>query len=432
MNLALTSLLIIGSAPANAKVDAIRVHDASSGCGYSNVRDYEWRGDLGGFRRGDVLRTQQEVDTLRVSVLASKDKSVDVLAQIGFTPAQLVARREEILAAAWPPSLDDGEPRDVPGSVEALLSYEKLAPLVLAELVGPRHGTEQRELRVVLPGTPVITIESDSLSPWKLPWHVSVGAEQWDCADVSMTRSLARFVDADGPNGELVDGTRYWTDEFWHDRRFWRWSALYRELDSALAARRYTPLDGYAQAMERFTIDRVSSGQMNLLPDALVFELTPRSASPLDHARWWNTLVDKRPVSTWNDFVTVFDCARECVAAHAWLAAWKAAGPNRTLSLDAMGKYGFPGGVRRSNVVPPWRDAGFQGEPEFQVLLCRGRDWCGTVWLSRQEPGTLVEMASGGTTEHWFDRLEVAFHPAAPTYGRIDANGKCEVRTVGR
>jgi len=73
--------------------------------------------------------------------------------------------------------------------------------------------------------------------------------------------------------------------------------------------------------------------------------------------------------------------------------------------------------------------------------------WCGTVWLSSQARGALIQTANpdalfeaADTNEtadtkkrvngHWFDALAFSFHPMEPTYGRVDADGKFELRTI--
>jgi hypothetical protein len=83
-------------------------------------------------------------------------------------------------------------------------------------------------------------------------------------------------------------------------------------------------------------------------------------------------------------------------------------------------------------VLPPWKDAQFRGEPEFEILMRRQGSWCGTVWLSSTEPGALIETAHKGPGDHWFDRLEFSFHPKEPSYGRVDAAGNFELRTIAK
>jgi hypothetical protein len=45
-----------------------------------------------------------------------------------------------------------------------------------------------------------------------------------------------------------------------------------------------------------------------------------------------------------------------------------------------------------------------------------------------------VKAGAGSPPRHWFDDLAFSFHPNAspPTYGRVDGDGRFELRTMQR
>ena len=64
--------------------------------------------------------------------------------------------------------------------------------------------------------------------------------------------------------------------------------------------------------------------------------------------------------------------------------------------------------------------------------LRREGKWCATVFLDREQAGALITRAEPGEGEHWLDALEFSFQPRGkpPTYGRVDAAGQFELRTL--
>ena len=83
-------------------------------------------------------------------------------------------------------------------------------------------------------------------------------------------------------------------------------------------------------------------------------------------------------------------------------------------------------------VLPAWHDAGFEGEPDFELILRREGNACATVFLARARAGALITFAQPGEGDHALDRLQVSFHPRAkpPTYVLVDTAGRIELRTL--
>src|SRR6185295_13714293 len=97
--------------------------------------------------------------------------------------------------------------------------------------------------------------------------------------------------------------------------------------------------------------------------------------SLLNAAWWWSPLHDGKPSATWKDFASVYDAASACVEKQKWLKEWKLSRPGRTLELHAVGRVGFAETMRDHFVVAPWKDAGLEGEPEFEIALRRDDKW---------------------------------------------------------
>ena len=425
------SLASIGQAPQSA--EPIKVSDGNQNGMHGSLLKYEWSPVEGGFRREDRFITSEEVAALRSQILATSSVPHDLLAQVGVTPASVQEHRLDILRAAWPEALRPAEDETppLPSELDHLVSYEELSPAVVDALTGRLIGKRSRyELRIEIPGDPPITVESIGTVACTMPWTIKIPGSSWQCSDVSLSRSLMRLLDSEGASRTTIYGARPWDDGFWSDREFWS-GVVGDKLDSALSERLARSMDGYAEAMTRYQLERIASGRsLGSRKWALMLTITARAPNAIDAARWWTPLEDFRPSSSWMDFISVHDAARSCVERHGWLLEWKNAGPNRTLELQAVGRTGYEEFKLETFVTPPWRDAGFTGDPEFEILLRREGTACGSVWLSSEEQGALITTMYRGMGDHWLDRQQVFFHPKEPYYGIVTAAGQFEARTI--
>jgi hypothetical protein len=127
-----------------------------------------------------------------------------------------------------------------------------------------------------------------------------------------------------------------------------------------------------------------------------------------------------------------FDEVAAAAATQGWLAEWKAAGPNRHIEAQIVGITPLAETSVDEFLQPAWAHAGFAGTPQVELLLRRGDKWCGTVFLAHDDGRALIPSAQPGPGEHWFDKLELSFHPRAepPTYAVVDGKGRCVVREI--
>jgi hypothetical protein len=413
--------------------EAIKIHDSGGRPFHSTKLDYEWASEPGGFRRGEDFISAGDIGLLRHRILRTMGTPSDVLVQMGVTPESVREHRDEILRAAWPElhPFPTGKPVQVSPAIERIVDYGQLAPTLLAFWTGNgfQGMSTHYALRIEIPGEPNIAVRSEGKVPWSLPLIFEAGERSWHNSDLSILRELARLVELEGPNSHETMGRRYWSEGFWSNRTLWK-GLVGTDLDQVLTVERSSLLEGFSKAMRRFRIERASSGTINGEPEALQLDIVALAPGTLDGVRWWNLLEAGEPTSDWNQFIALFDTAEACMDRHGFLREWKQAGAERTLQIDAVGSIGFAERRLQSFVLVPWRDAGFGGKPEFEVLLRRKGDWCGTIWLSSQESGALITTMHSGKGDHWLDDEHVSFHPTRPTYGRVDDQGHFEVRLI--
>ena len=422
--------------------ETIAVRDSWSGCYGSARLDYEWRRAGDAFEYGERRIDAADVEAIVSMILACREEPEDVLAQVGVTREVVAAARDHIFANAVSRALADenGALPPVPPDLEYLFGYDHLAPLLRRELVDGLASTNIRSITVTFPGDPPLVVKSISQTPWMLPWHVTHGDREWRVADPAISRALLPLADPTGPNARLLDGEEYWTKTLWTEPVwFWR-RAIGAELDAALSEDIYVQLAGYAELVPRLRIESAYSGSVNLQPEALFIELESYARSPIDAARWWNFLEDGVPTATWHDFLAMHERATRAVERETWLLDWKAAGPNRTLSLEVTGTGGLSESMPEIFVEPLWRDARFAGRAELELKLYRDDDWCGTVFLSSIVGGAVIatmrpaERPEPDVGAHWLDALDFSFHPRSrpAEYGRVDDEGEFELRTLER
>src|SRR5688500_18740264 len=81
------------SDPAQAGT-SIRVHDEGAGCFHFDSRDYEWKAEPGGYRRGQAFVTSVSIEALRAELMSRAPVPADLLGQAGFDPSAAGAHRD--------------------------------------------------------------------------------------------------------------------------------------------------------------------------------------------------------------------------------------------------------------------------------------------------------------------------------------------------
>lgn len=457
--LALLRPLLMSGLAGGADEASVEVVQNARGCFHDDNHQHEWRLVGEQFTWGDRKLARGDVAALKKTIVAARHEVPDLLAEVGVTRESLAAHRGEILALAAPETFKrdaKGGVPELPPELEPLLEWERVAPLLKKELLGrSRISTEHRLVRVTFAGDgPTVVVESESLVPWMLPWKVTVDGQTFESEDLAVPRALLQLLDPKGPCAGNVDGSSRWPDRAWSNLIFWQ-SYLGREMDRALSARLYTGLDGWSLASQLFTVREVMTGNVNLQPESMFFELDSKAPLAIDRARWHDLLVAGRPSKSWDDFLALHERAEACVETQHWLLDWKSSSPKRHIELQAAGTSGISETMVDFLVLPAWKDAGFAGHPEFELLLREDQRAVGTIYLSSEATGTLIVSAhpdrvrdpqtetdmpppaapaKDAPPHHWFDDLAFFFHPRGepPTYGRVDADGRAEVRTMER
>src|SRR5437867_2360588 len=148
----------------HASGDPVRVFEHLSGCEAASVdRAYEWEDEGDHYRLEGRTFRRALVEEVRRLVLASTSGPPDLLAQVGFTPGAVAAHRKEILESAWPRDVRawPDRPRELPPEIWDRVPFEGIAKDALDHLLTRGWWrTTQREFRVTLPGSPVITVHS--------------------------------------------------------------------------------------------------------------------------------------------------------------------------------------------------------------------------------------------------------------------------------
>jgi hypothetical protein len=382
----------------------------------------------------EALKVLRERILQELCVL-EKDPDASCIQELGLDAESFAAHRDAWLSAALPEYWTiGGVVPELPPDAKAQLTWKRwareIAHWVCAGRLQSLHGVG---LQIELPGDPVIVVSGPSEVPWTLPWDVRVGDRRWHSADVGISRAAQPFAPTDGAFVDHLDGERYWAVEFWSDRRFWNHS-VGRVLDEALCREAYERLEGWGIAAGFLRVNSAVTGKVDGAQHAMHFDLSWRSRSPIERVRWWAPGRGRELAHTWIELLTVWQDAKHTVIRESWIDDWKRAGQARTVTLDLVGLTIADDMLLETLTLPAWRAAEFHGRPDWRLQLRRGREVSATVFLSRDQPGALIASSHPGAGAHWLDPQEFRFHPHGdpPTFGRVDAVGNFERRTLPR
>jgi hypothetical protein len=203
------------------------------------------------------------------------------------------------------------------------------------------------------------------------------------------------------------------------------------------ALRKCESLKGYADLQKQFTLEQARQGYINRLEESLFTILRAESAKSLNAAWWFNPIASGKARYDWNDFLKLFHRVDSRLSRHTWLADWRAATSNRRLELHAFGREPEAEADEIAfQVLPIWREAGFAGKPQYEVLARLADTSWFQMFFNDQDPRLLVSYSMDPPAKplHWLDGIDVEFHPkcepGAPSskYAVIEQNGQMQIR----
>lgn len=412
-------------------IEVIQVFERVTGCfAPSEGRHYQWSRDGDSYRLGRSTVSLADVGSIRTLLLSSTSETRDVLASIGVTAETVLGHEKSILPQAhplgkWVLEHNGGK---APSAVRDLLRSDELRAAMLDHLLYRGwSSTGGIQYSVTLPGKPAITATSRTPVGWMLPWRIEADGRTWESANVEISKALLRFADDASVVRATLNGTQYWSSEFWTESSFWFFQQ--ERFDAPVCEATCTLIPGFDRVADRFRIE--SSRLMNL--ESLQVDLKLPPASPIDRVRWWIRIDEGSPTSDWTGLFPVHDRAAAAVQKEPWIDAWRNMGLERSVRLDVAGKIGMSRPSIDRDVISCWHHAGFEGEPEWQLHLDRSSEEAATVHLSSEQTGGIITSARAAAAGHWLDGLEL-FLSSTDTLGyvRVDPHGSWQRRTFDR
>jgi hypothetical protein len=422
--LGLLTLILLSACAATQRPpsDPILVVDSNRGCeGAGPHLEYRWEREGDWFVRGDEKVPAGLVTRLReVALSALAVETAPLPPELRFTDETVLYHSSDIWEAArkWRPWLADW--------VEPDIDRAQVAKVARERLIDPATDTNWSTLSITLPGTPPVTITTESQVPYAQPWLVAVGeAPPRKVLSVRLSRYVMLLVDPSGPNYRHLEGAGYWANGFWQDDDLWSrifgndWNRQYaREL--------CTEIEGWSDIEKDWRLESADIGDINRQPLSLQPDLTAKHDSLIESVRWWNRIDDGEPRFEWSSFLEVHGRATEAAARLPFLTRWKEAGKNRVISLDAVGRVGHTETQASFFHAPVWTHSKLQGEPSFELLLRIDGDHVATVLLGDESDGAIV--LTGHETLR--GTAGIRFHPTVGDYAIVRPDGGVEQRRM--
>lgn len=202
-------------------------------------------------------------------------------------------------------------------------------------------------------------------------------------------------------------------------------TAAYREVGERrgeeqtdqLAKRMAEELDSYDALQREFRVEESTLGWINGLPYSLYLQLRALKPRLVDAAWWFNPAENERARYDWNQFLAVHRSVERAADAHPWLAAWKQAGPKRSVEAQIFALRPYTETDVARFATPAWKHATLKGMPGYQLLLRRDGRACATIYLGKEDERALIldvqppiDEGNDGS-RHWLDDLTVSYHP---------------------
>jgi hypothetical protein len=412
-----------GAQPARA-ADFIKVSDTIDGCFEHKKSECEYKKVGGQFVDKDKKIDERTVADVIKTFMESRKTTSFNAGELGITEESVARHHDQMVEAAvhW----QSGVPRVVPKDLAYLFQLPNVAAQAETRMRMYENSTTKACLSVSINDSSSnpqsIEVTSDKLCAWMLPWTVKVGQESWKTYSLDVPRAVAKIAPAGGPNYPLLDGSKYWSDEFYTDEHLWSLSAgekLSRQAARDLAA----GLVGYDEAMKKFELTDSSLASVFVEPYSLVLDLKPKDSSTISSIKWYDHIQDRQPSANWSTFL---ENAQKCISAadqHTFLKEWLAGGADRTITCEISGKQCYAGLNMSPGVKKAWSNAKMPGNPEIAVDLRVGKGWRATIFLSPGEPRALVVGCRPGEGAHWLDKQTVSSNPQSPAYILVGPDG---------
>ena len=143
--------------------------------------------------------------------------------------------------------------------------------------------------------------------------------------------------------------------------------------------------------------------------------------------RWWNRLDEEwDPAHDWSVFLDLHARVTAAASRFPCLATWKGAGPDRVLSLDAVGNKGHNETLVRNYHDPVWAHSALDGIELFELLLRIDGKWVATLLLSPESGGAVVLKGHASLT----GSSTLESHPSDGHYVILRPDGSTETRVM--
>jgi len=201
-------------------------------------------------------------------------------------------------------------------------------------------------------------------------------------------------------------------------------------------------LKGYAALRKSFDVDDAMLGCVNGFPESLHVTLRATQEGLVNAVWWWDPIDSEGNLTyDWLFFSQVYREASKVIAKQSWLVEWRNTSPGRLVELHAFGgAIGEPDFDMNTFILPLWREAGLQGDPEYSLLLRRSDTAWAKLYVGTKEARGLITSVSEpeGSPAHWLDGLHMYFHPRckpddeSSRFVVVQPSGEWEQRIVKR
>lgn len=435
--LALTLALFASQSAAHAERE-VAIEDISQGC-FGGLREetvFNKQNDKYVSKKG-ISFTKNDLKDLIEIIQASKSVSEFDPASMGITPESVKQHYNDMLNASL--NLKDPVYKKIKPEIVAAFDYKPVCEAAKKRLTAKDNSTNHIIFTATINDPELskekIVVKSTHDVGYLLPWKVTVGDNRWQTYSIALSEKLVQFADKKGPCALRLDGKKDWQSTFWHDGMFWQHQVGF-ELHRNHAEKYAKLIPGFAEADKIFVIEDIYSGLINFQPESLFMELEARQPQTIEYARWWNHYKNDQPAATWTQFIEKFRTAEKLAQKQAWLMSWKKANQANKLQVSISGANSYEETSIKEMVMPAWKNANMKGVPEVAIILMRGKDTFGKLYISSLEPRALLVEATPvvgpGKSLHWLDRLSIYFHPARPSYVVVQANGKFEKQSIAK